>query len=329
MHIIINPNNISYAVNCLKKGEVLAIPTETVYGLAADISQEKAVQNIFILKNRPFDHPLIIHIANKQDLGRYAIEIPPYAHRLVEKFWPGPLTLVLKKSELVGNWVTGNRATVAIRMPDHPLTLQLIEKLGRPLAAPSANKFGKVSPTQVDHVIQEFGTEVKVLAGGDCNVGIESTIIDATHPTHCKILRSGMLSPTMIEQTIGQEFLLNNDNTSAPQVPGFFKSHYAPFKPCFLFKNVEEYKTIKRKFPGKCYLLSFSSLLGELGEEGKLMPLDPEYYARELYRALRTADTSISEVIAIEHPPLQPKWGGIIDRLLKATYGTHREIEHE
>lgn len=199
----INTLDINTAAALLMQGEVVAIPTETVYGLAGNIHCENAIKKIFALKGRPADHPLIIHLAEINTLDHYATGIPGYVETLLAHFCPGPLTLVLKRTQAVSPLVTGGQDTVGIRFPAHPLAQILIKKVGHALAAPSANQFGRISPTSFQHVIAEFGNRVNVLDGGACQIGIESTIVDATSFEHCTILREGILSQACIQAALG------------------------------------------------------------------------------------------------------------------------------
>lgn len=319
MNNIIQPENIEQAVSLLKNGDVVAIPTETVYGLAADIANKQAVMKIFALKNRPNTHPLIIHISDTKQLQQYAVNIPSYVEPMVRHFWPGPLTLVLYKSQLVGDWVTGGQDTVGIRMPNHPLALDLITRVGSPLAAPSANQFGKISPTQVEHVKAEFGDCVAILNGGASEVGIESTIIDATEEGVCTILRPGMISEQTLKAVLGSQILIKQPDIHSKKVSGTLASHYAPQKPAYLFNDSAELariKTVHKKIYG---LILSEKLMTTLTQDIK-MPNDAIAYAHTIYDALRKADNSECEAIAIEKPKVAEGWTGIIDRLERSSY---------
>ncbi|MGE3319389.1 MAG: L-threonylcarbamoyladenylate synthase [Candidatus Berkiella sp.] len=319
---IIQPKNIDSAALLLQAGGVVAIPTETVYGLAADISNEQAVRQIFALKQRPIDHPLIIHICDLNQLEQFAIKIPEYAFLLARSFWPGPLTLVLYKSQLVGDWVTGGQDTVGIRMPNHPLTLSLINRVGSPLAAPSANQFGKISPTHISHVAAEFGERVPVLDGGHCMVGIESTIVDATEEMFCTILRPGMISEQALKAVLGNHIEIKQPNNKSKQVSGTLKTHYAPQKPTYLFAGREELLGIKSRTAKSVYGLVLTEDCKQLCQQSSLMSTTSEDYAQKLYNALRTADNSDCDIIAIERPPRVQEWQGIMDRLERSSAAT-------
>lgn len=314
MNNIIKPNNIDVAADLLKSGQVVAIPTETVYGLAADISNKTAVKQIFALKGRPENHPLIIHISNIEQLSRYAVQIPDYALQLARHFWPGPLTLVLFKSNLVGDWVTGGQDTVGIRMPKHPLALQLIEQVGSPLAAPSANRFGKISPTQPEHVRAEFSDGIHILEGGSCEVGIESTIIDATQHDVCTILRPGMVSKQQVQAILGSKVIVQEPTSNSRKVSGTLKSHYAPNKPTFMFDDASTLQTLIEEH-GNAYGLYLSEPYAAQFQQASRMPANEHAYAQSIYDALRKADNSGQDIILIEKPPFSAEWAAIIDRL--------------
>lgn len=230
-------DNTDTIVQELQQGRITALPTETVYGLAADANNISAVEQIFKAKNRPQDHPLIIHVSGISMAQQYAQNIPDYALRLMEHYWPGPLTLVLPKSDLTNSTVTGGQDTVALRSPAHPLFLDVIAKLGRGLVAPSANKYGHISTTSAKHVYKEFHSDINdkfnyILDGGNCSIGIESTIIDATHIDSFKILRPGILSASELEQIAGVRCML--DSNSNIRVSGAKLSHYSPNKPVYI-----------------------------------------------------------------------------------------------
>jgi len=315
MNNIIQPFDIRLAADLLKAGQVVAMPTETVYGLAANIANEQAVKQIFALKGRPENHPLIIHISAIEQLATYAVHIPNYALQLAKHFWPGPLTLVLYKSDLVGDWVTGGQDTVGIRMPNHPLALQLIEQVGNPLAAPSANLFGKISPTHVEHVQAEFNDAIHILDGGACDVGIESTIVDATQQDVCTILRPGMISEQQIQAVLGSQIHIQQPSDISRKVSGTLKSHYSPHKPTFLFKDEEEFAALKTEFAVSIFGLTITEGFTNLFKQRCSMPNDATAYAHKIYDALRQADNSDCEVIAIERPEGSEGWIAIMDRL--------------
>jgi L-threonylcarbamoyladenylate synthase len=221
---------VSRAADLLRAGELVAFPTETVYGLGADASNPQAVARIFAAKGRPADHPLIVHLPDTSHLHRWAVDIPEAAHKLAAAFWPGPLTLILKRHPSVSEAITGGQDTVGLRVPNHPLALQLLREFDGGVAAPSANRFGRVSPTTAAHVREELGDAVAlILDGGPCTVGIESTILDLSGG-EARILRPGMLDAEAIAGVLGAlPFVGGTQN--APRVSGSLEAHYAPQTP--------------------------------------------------------------------------------------------------
>lgn len=313
--------DISTAADFLKSGHVVAIPTETVYGLAASIDSESALQAIFTLKGRPTTHPLILHLADKKQLSHYASSIPAYVEILLEAFCPGPLTFILKRAESVPLMATGGQETVGIRFPAHPTTQALIQAVGSPLAAPSANRFGSISPTRPEHVFAELGNQVPIVDGGICQLGIESTIIDATHPLHCAILRQGHITQKDLQSALGTHACVLSEPLEHRQVSGSLKKHYAPTKPTFQFSTKEALEALKRRYPRL-------KILRHTGECAN-MPSEPKAYSRLLYHELRQADSSPSEAIAIEMPPTSLEWLAIADRLSRASVCYDKEHASE
>lgn len=310
--------NLDLALSYLKEGNIVAIPTETVYGLAANATDEQAIGKIYALKNRPLNHPLIMHVAKGCDLEQWVTAIPAYAKQLIGHFWPGPLTLVLpSNASKVSPMVTGGQDTVALRCPQHPLCQQLLQGLGFPLVAPSANPFGKISPTTAKHVYESFKEEeLLILDGGRCDVGIESTIVDATDPKGYKILRHGLVSESEINRILPG---LHLEEASTIRAPGKLENHYQPEKPlyCFADKLSLEHFCQQSLFP--VYVLSFgknSQLPQKLAYQ---LPSSPEKAAFELYYQLRLADQSEAQCIVIELPPQEANWQGINERILKAS----------
>ncbi len=308
------------AVKTLNSGGVVAIPTETVYGLAASLQSPAGIAEVYRLKGRPADHPVIIHIADWQDLYRLAENIPNYVPLLTQHFWPGPLTLILKKSDAVPETVTGGQMTVGIRMPSHPLTLELIRALGCPIIAPSANLFGKLSPTTTEHVQSTFSdNNLMILEGGRCSVGIESTILKACHPTRAQILRPGIITSEAINQAMAYKLIRPKNLPEEPHIkaPGCLKSHYCPNKPvklipagCSMDHDLQ-----------KSYFLSFSessTVSRERVQYVFYMPKHPDQYAYQLYFQLRIADLSDAPWISVELPPKTPEWEAVLERLEKA-----------
>jgi L-threonylcarbamoyladenylate synthase len=312
---------IDQAAANLRAGSLVAFPTETVYGLGADATNASAVARIYEVKGRPSYHPLIVHIATMDRLGDWAQEVPEYAIKLARDFWPGPMTLVLKRSELAGDFITGGQNTVGVRVPDHAVALGLLaafEKVGgKGVAAPSANRFGHVSPTNAAAVVEEIGKyltkEDLVLDGGACHVGVESTIIDCTGASP-RILRPGAISELMIEECTGLPVLATNSQTKSAEdirVSGSLENHYAPAAKVFLDHT---------PLPGQGFIAD-SSIETPEGVIRLASPNNDEEYARVLYSALRAADAKgLSEVVV-----MQPIGTGIAiairDRLARAAKG--------
>jgi L-threonylcarbamoyladenylate synthase len=309
--------NIDFAITHLRNSDVVAIPTETVYGLAGNAEDETAIKKIFSLKNRPLNHPLILHIAKRCDVTKWALSIPNYAEALMDKFWPGPLTLVFNcKPNCASPLITGGQTTIAIRCPEHPVAQSLLSALDFPLVAPSANRFGKISPTTAAHVQHSFQEEsLLILDGGRCNVGIESTRVAATNPDGYQILRHGMVDEHALNTLLPKKQLIHTSNI---RVPGKLNSHYQPEKPLYCFKSKEELLQFCH-VNSKAYVLSFHKN-NELNKfEGYQLPDNPQALAYELYYQLRCADQSSSSLIAIELPPNEDAWEGVRERILKAS----------
>lgn len=307
------------AVQLLKSENIVAVPTETVYGLAARYDSEKAIYDIFKNKKRPLNHPLIVHIAEINWLYELAEDIKPYIIRLADKFWPGPLTLVLKKKMLVNDMITASQDTVAIRMPNHPLLLDVIRKVGVPLVAPSANKFCKTSPTLADHVEKNFCSKIPVLDGGKCKVGIESTIILATENNSLTLLRPGILSKQEIKAVSKIEFL--TDNFSNISVPGQKKVHYQPQVSIYAFESNSEIleKSIYNKSERYFVMLLHTKISSDNTCKVISMPNDPIHYSQLMYELWHTVSLEEFDKILIELPPNEDRWQGVRDRILKAS----------
>ncbi len=316
-----NANDLAQAARLLRAGELVAVPTETVYGLAADARQPEAVRAIFAAKNRPADHPLIVHLGDVAQLADWAVDIPPAAHTLIERFWPGPLTLVLHKAPGVDPVVTGGHATVALRMPAHPALLALLKTSGLAVAAPSANPHKRLSPTSAAHVVESMaGRLAAVLDGGDCTLGIESTILDLTGDVP-QVLRAGPVTASAIAEQLGCPVATPSQHTVA--VPGNMPEHYQPRTPVRL-KNARQIAQ-HVDFPVARILLSLDA--GQLDTTSALtrvMPRGKPDYARQLYRALHEADRLQVQEIWVETPPATEEWADVIDRLLRASGGTRQ-----
>jgi L-threonylcarbamoyladenylate synthase len=307
---------IREAVAVLKRGGLVAFPTETVYGLGADASNPAAVARIYRIKGRPESHPIIVHIGDAGQLEHWAREIPDGARKLAARFWPGPLTLVLKRALGVGDYLTGGEDTIGLRMPNHPVALELLRQFGGGIAAPSANKFGRISPTTAEHVSDDLGDEVDlILDGGPCEVGIESTIVDLSRDRPV-LLRPGRVSTGDIAATLGAT--PEPRDRSAPRAPGTLESHYAPRKPLRLIPS-EHWDETLQAATLRCGVLSFRPRpASEASAIWIVAPSDSVRYARELYASLRALDASGCEEILVEDPPVNAQWSATRDRLERA-----------
>ncbi|MCI0751018.1 MAG: threonylcarbamoyl-AMP synthase [Flammeovirgaceae bacterium] len=306
--------DLKKARQLLEQGSLVAIPTETVYGLAGNALSSAAVASIFKVKNRPQFDPLIVHIPDLESAKKYVIEIPGEAQELSQKFWPGPLTLLLKRKPVIPDLVTSGLDTVGIRCPDHSLTRQLLNELDFPLAAPSANPFGYVSPVTPEHVQEQLGRDIEyILDGGPCTIGIESTIIgfDQNSPV---IYRLGGLSVEAIESTVGK-VSVQLHSASNPMAPGQLKSHYAPKKKLIL-GNIDKL-TIKH-FHEKVGVLSFQQEYPEFHQQVLSQRGDLDEAAQNLFNALRVLDKLPIDLIIAELVPDTGLGRAINDRLKRA-----------
>ncbi len=314
--------DITRAVAVLKAGGLVAFPTETVYGLGADAANADAVRKIYAAKGRPSNHPLIVHVADAVQLANWARDIPPAAHALAKKFWPGPLTLVLKRHPRVPDVVTGGQETVALRVPSHPVAQALLREFGGGVAAPSANRFGRVSATTAAHVREEFGDAVAcVLDGGAADVGIESTIVDCSRATP-SLLRPGWITPQQLEAALGAP--LTAPDVDAPRVSGTLEKHYSPQTPVMLMEGdlvIELAHSLMRQ--GKRVAVLARTALRPLleGLVWLAAPADAAGYAHDLYANLRELDHAGCDAILVEQPPEQAEWLAIRDRLERAAAG--------
>jgi L-threonylcarbamoyladenylate synthase len=306
--------DIHKAKDLLESGELVAIPTETVYGLAANALNADAVVKIFETKNRPHFDPLIVHVTSLEQAQSLVEDFPAHAKLLAQKFWPGPLTLLLKKKSIVPDLVTSGLETVGIRMPEHPLTLELLRSIDFPLAAPSANPFGYISPTTAQHVSAQLGDKIQlILDGGPCEVGVESTIIDCTSEIPV-VVRLGGLGVEKIESIIGK-VAVNTTSSSKPSAPGLLLSHYAPRKPFLLgdihalLEENRDKKVAFITFKGEA-LHSRHSVLSTGGSLSEA--------AHNLFKAMRELDESDAEVIIAELVPDHGLGRAINDRLRRA-----------
>ena len=303
---------IQGASQALSQGNLIAFPTETVYGLGADATNPDAVKRIYEVKGRPSDHPLIVHIASLDQMDQWAIDIPEYAIKLARDFWPGPTTLVLKRSTKAKDFITGGQDTVALRVPAHPIALSLLQEFKEGIAAPSANRFGSVSPTTAEAVEEELKDYLSpqdlILDGGQCLVGVESTIIDCTKQTPF-ILRPGAITGAMIEESTGLIALINNDGSI--RVSGALDSHYSPKAKVVLDAIAE---------PGDG-LIAPDQIPTPDGVIRLASPRTVEGYARDLYAALRLADTKNLDVVVVLQPGGDGLAEAIRDRLARSAYG--------
>ena len=313
-------DNISQAAHFLKIGKAVAIPTETVYGLAANIYNEQAIRSIFELKERPLNNPLIVHIHSFDQLEEIAVDIPGVAYQLAKTFWPGPLTLVLDKNPSIPDVITANKPTVGIRMPNHPVTLELLKSIDFPLAAPSANPFKRISPTNPERVFEYFENKLPfILNGGECENGIESTIIGFREGKPI-IYRLGALAQNKIEEITGKIEVLNSDN-EAPAAPGMLDKHYSPRTKLILTENMEE--EIRRNAGKKIGLLSFNFFDSqELVLAHKILSVTSnlDEAAHNLYEYLQELDQLDLEVIIAEMMPKKALGNSINDRLKRASH---------
>lgn len=310
---------IDEAIAALRRGEAIGLPTETVYGLAGDARDPDAVRRIFELKGRPADHPLIVHLAEARWLEHWARDVPTAAVVLADEFWPGPLTLILARQPDVLDAVTGGQDTVGLRVPSHPLARELLSRYGGALAAPSANRHGRVSPTTAQHVRDEFGDDVPiVLDGGDCAVGIESTIVDVTGDVP-RILRPGHIARAALEAAIGP--VESGAIATSPRAAGAHAAHYAPSTPIELVaSDAFEERVAAHRAAGR-RIAALSRTLRPESVEGIAAGASPDAYAHALYGALRALDALAAERIVIESPPNTPDWAAVRDRLMRAAVG--------
>jgi len=318
MTVTPSDQEIEKAAGILRAGGLVAFPTETVYGLGADASNPAAVKKIFAAKGRPADHPVIVHIADMSELKHWAAEVPRAAWLLAEKFWPGPLTMVLKRSPHVNDLISGGQNSIGLRVPGHPVAQQLLKAFGGGIAAPSANKFGRLSPTTAEHVREELGDAVEmVLDGGPCDVGIESTIVDLTNDPPA-ILRPGRVSAQQIADALLVP--LGESAADRPRVPGSLASHYAPRAPLKLVQPDEIENYVRRQVvqPPVAVVARRGRPRDSKVALWQVAPETPEEYARLLYATLRRLDDAGCRLIVVEALPPLPEWAAVRDRLDRA-----------
>jgi L-threonylcarbamoyladenylate synthase len=312
-------DEIDRAVIALRAGEVIAFPTETVYGLGADAQNRNAIRSVFELKGRPASHPLIVHIDHPRTLERWAASIPPPAHALAERFWPGPLTLVLKRAPAVDLAISGGQETVAIRVPGHPVAQQLLRAFGSGIAAPSANRYGHVSPTRAEHVREDFGDELRVvLDGGECKLGLESTIVSCVDDVP-RVLRPGSITLSQLRAVVPAT--QGGADNGTPRVPGSDAKHYAPATALSIVtsKTLEEVVAQMTVEHERVAVLAtrpprLANKFMTWINAGRRADL----YARELYVNLRTLDKSGAREIVVEEVPPGEAWDAVRDRLRRA-----------
>ena len=323
--------DLTRALAALSAGECVGLPTETVYGLAADASNARAVAKIFALKGRPADHPLIVHLAHADDAIGWAAHWSEAAQRLAQSFWPGPMTLIVRRAPHVLDAVTGGQETVGLRVPSHPIAHAVLsafrggDPIARGLAAPSANKFGHVSPTTAAHVVSEFIDEpLLVIDGGECEVGVESTIIDVSGKSP-RVLRPGRVRTSELEAALGRALAANEHHGSKPRVSGSLDSHYAPRKKTLMLSgDALEIFLAAARDAGKRVGLIHHTTHAAAQKAKRHIALDGQASARyehDIYRSLRDLDDDQKiDLIVVESPSTLPDWDAVNDRLRRATH---------
>jgi len=313
---------LQQAAGLLAAGELVAFPTETVYGLGARADDDAAVAKIFDAKGRPANHPLIVHVAEPRDAERFARSVPAVARRLMDAFWPGPLTLILPRADGLAAAAAGGQSSIGLRCPSHPVARALLAAAQQRgvvgVAAPSANRFGRISPTLAAHVASEFGDALTVLDGGACELGIESSIIDCSRG-HPVLLRPGVLTRARIEAAAGEPLLA--PDADAPRASGTLAAHYAPNAKLRLMslQMLTSALQLLGDQPMKLAVYSRSVPLGAAnGVRHRRMPALPDQAAHELFSVLRELDAEGAQLIWVEEPPADPEWDGVRDRLLRA-----------
>ena len=323
--VVPDASALASAARALLAGELVAFPTETVYGLGADASQPAAVRRVFAVKGRPKDHPLIVHLADAVQLSNWAVEVPPAANRLAAAFWPGPLTLILRRAPHVDDAVTGGQDSVGLRVPAHPVAQALLrvfaDQGGHGIAAPSANRFGQLSPTTARHVADDLGDDVAmILDGGATRVGIESTIVDFTSGRPL-LLRPGGLRVSAIEHELGMK--LGVPDQTAPRASGTLASHYAPRTAAHLVAShalLPELELLEDRDETVAVLARTVTMPDDFDGAWINAADDAEGYAQMLYAALRELDAARADALLIEDVPDEPEWLAVRDRLVRATH---------
>ncbi|CAN5123518.1 L-threonylcarbamoyladenylate synthase [soil metagenome] len=322
-----DPQAIAEAARCIQAGGLVGFPTETVYGLGADASSDAAVAGIFSAKGRPADHPLIVHVADASQLADYAASVPPFAERLMQAFWPGPLTVILPRREGVAAAAAGGQNSIGLRCPAHPVALAFLKaclELGvSGVAGPSANRFGRVSPTTAAHVAQELGDDLLVLDGGPCAVGIESSIVDCTRGRPV-LLRPGVLTRAQLVAACGEPVLDKEDVQAAgnaPRASGTLAAHYAPNAKVRLMDAGAMQTALDLMGADAAHIAIYARTLFSIKSEKVLfrrMPDDALATAQQLFSVLRDFDDRGARLIWIENPPAAAEWDGVRDRLVRA-----------
>lgn len=337
-------SNLHSAILTLKRGGIVALPTETVYGLAADARSEEAVNKIFAAKDRPADHPLIVHIESFAQVAEWAVDVHPIAEKIAAEFWPGPLTMLFKKAPHVLDVITGGKPTICLRVPNHPVFLQVLHAMKTGLAAPSANPYQRLSPTCAKHVMFGLGDKIDAIVdGGKCKRGIESTIIDLTgldtehgfgmvgcagcggagERLRVRILRKGPITKAMLEAK-NPELVVEEPEEHDEKVSGNMLQHYQPLTPASLM-SLESIVRHMTENVGKKFAVVYYSSIGWVSNSAAFLPQLPDNkdgYESELYASLFEADQLGVDEILIERPPADPDWSASLDRLRKATAKT-------
>jgi L-threonylcarbamoyladenylate synthase len=327
-----DPAALAEGAGLIRAGRLVGFPTETVYGLGADARNDAAVALIYAAKGRPSDHPLIVHVAEAAQVADYAIAVPVFAERLIRAFWPGPLTLILPRRAGVASAAAGGQGSIGLRCPSHPVAQALLRACGTGVAAPSANRFGRVSPTTARHVQEELGDDLLVLDGGPCEVGIESTIVDCTRGQPV-LLRPGVLTRAQLEAACGEP-VLDKDApvaAAAPRASGTLASHYAPNAALRLLPLAPLQAALEAIKPaaghdasraggdhGRIAVYARSKLALPAGVLYRAMPQQAAACAHELFAVLRELDAQAVAHIWVEAPPDAPEWDGVRDRLARA-----------
>jgi len=321
MPLLQGPEGVRRAAQALAAGELVGLPTETVYGLGARADDDAAVARIFAAKGRPADHPLIVHVASPEAAALFADSLPASAQRLMQAFWPGPVTVIVPRRAGVAAAAAGGQASVGLRMPSHPLALALLREAAAlgvaGVAAPSANRFGRVSPTRAAHVVQEFGPALWVLDGGECAVGIESAIIDCTRPPPAApaLLRPGQLGRAALEQALGAP--LAEPDADSPRASGTLASHYAP-RAAVALLSPADWRARVASAPPQPGVALYARSTPPAGWWHRPMAPGADDAAHELFAALRELDDAGAQAIWVEAPPAAPAWDGVRDRLRRA-----------